>query len=456
MAMARAKAKSPQRVKLYKSKDKSHESFSIELEGKSVTTIAAQPFSSGKPKKQTLGSPDKARAKYDQLVAAKRADGWRELGEIEPPQVAVARNEALEAAIRENRDDPAPYLVYADWLQGEGSPVGEMLVYAQRKKPKQALAIAKKIGLPPKELATFGWKHGLWQWLRLENEVDWNDAQWSPLPMARALFSSPLCVALEELRIGILRWDFNDQPDVLVEAGKHGWAKDLQRLHLGDVQDVDMAHHTIGDVGKVITKQFPNLVSLKLHSGAQSWRGSKESFGVDGLALPRLQELVVETCAMTGKRMKALASANLPALEKLELWFGAREYDANARIADVVPVLDGKQFPKLRHLGLRNTELVTDIIRLLPDRKVAKQLASLDLSMSIMTDEDAAELAAEAKKFPRLEQLDVSDNYVTAAGTRALRAAFKGVTVTNSETKEIEDDPEDYPDGMNRFVSVHE
>ncbi|MEJ7596713.1 MAG: TIGR02996 domain-containing protein [Kofleriaceae bacterium] len=453
--MAKAKAKTPQCVKLYKSKDKAHESFQIVLDGKSITTTIAQPFTSGKPKKQTLATPDKAKARFDQLVADKRAEGYRVLGEIDPPQVAVARNEELEAAIREDRDDPAPYLVYADWLQGQGSPIGEMLVYAQRKKPKQALAIAHKLGLPLKELATFGWKHGLWQWLRLENEIDWNDARWDPVPFARSLFSSPLCVALEELRIGILRWDFNDQPAVLAEAGKYGWAKDLQRLHLGDVQSVDMDHHTIGDVGKVITKHFPNLISLKLHSGSQSWRGSGETFGVAGLELPRLEELVVETCAMNGKRMKALAMAKLPALEKLELWFGARDREGTARIADVVPVLDGKQFPKLRHLGLRNTELVTDIIRLLPDRKVAKQIVSLDLSMSIMTDEDAAELAAEAGKFSALETLDVSENYITAAGARVLKAAFKGVKIDHSSGKEIDEDDDD-DGGTNRYVSVHE
>ena len=41
------------------------------------------------------------------------------------------RNSELEAAIRVDRDDPGPYQVYADWLQLQGSPLGELLILAQ-------------------------------------------------------------------------------------------------------------------------------------------------------------------------------------------------------------------------------------------------------------------------------------------------------------------------------------
>ena len=34
----------------------------------------------------------------------------------------------LEAAILENPDDDAPYLVYADWLMASGDPRGELIV----------------------------------------------------------------------------------------------------------------------------------------------------------------------------------------------------------------------------------------------------------------------------------------------------------------------------------------
>jgi uncharacterized protein (TIGR02996 family) len=48
-----------------------------------------------------------------------------------PPPVSTiphASNASLEAAILENPDDDAPYLVYADWLMAEGDPRGELIV----------------------------------------------------------------------------------------------------------------------------------------------------------------------------------------------------------------------------------------------------------------------------------------------------------------------------------------
>jgi len=130
-----------------------------------------------------------------------------------------ARNSALEAAIRANRDDPAPYMVYADFLQTRGNPIGELIAFADRE-PKRAAQIIEKLGLPREDQATFGWRHGLWQWLRLENARDWMDDEFQALALAGPLFASIPCCALEELRIGVLRWmhNFEDVPAVLAQA----------------------------------------------------------------------------------------------------------------------------------------------------------------------------------------------------------------------------------------------
>jgi uncharacterized protein (TIGR02996 family) len=430
------------------------ETWEILLAGKTVTSIANPHAATRRPRKQRFASVDKAQRAYDALIAQQRAAGFREVGEIDAPAVPIVRDEELEAALREDRDDPAPYLVYADWLLGRGSPLGEMIVLAHRKQARRAQAIARRIGLPSPDIATFGWRHGLWQWLRIENEDDWMDAGFDVRPFARALFASPLCAALEELRVGIIRWDHNheDVPALLAEAGRHAWAHDLPRLHLGDVpHNVDMAHHVVGDIGALITRGFPGLVRLKLHSGEQRWRTKKETFGVAGLALPRLEELVVETCALTRKRVRALAAAELPALARLELWFGARDHDADATAADVAPLVDGR-FPALRHLALRNSELAGELVPVLAGSRAARRLETLDLSMGTLDDAEARELAAQARRFPQLARLVVDDTYVTTAGARALRAGFgRGVAVSAADRKE----PYDW-DPAARFVSVAE
>ncbi len=437
------------------------QSWQITLAGKTIITQSGLLDGKQREKKQSFKTPKLAKEAHDKLVADKRGGGYRGRYELPAPKVTSVRDEKLEAVIREDRTDRGAYSVYADWLQAQGSELGQVIALALANKPKPALALAKKFGLPPATLATFGWRFGLWQWLRLENSVDWMDASFEPLVLARSLFASPLCSALEELRLGILRWDENatDVPAVIAEAGRHAWAHDLAKLHLGDVSgDIDMAHHVVGDVGKAISKHFPNLTSLKIHSGSQSWRGSKETFGIGGLVLPKLTKLTIETCAMSRKRLKSLREAKLPALEHLEVWFGAREQDCDAKVADVLPLFDGTLFPRVRHLGLRNTELVADLVRLLPMSKLAGQLEVLDLSMGTLNDEEASELAEAAGSFKALTTLNVDDSFLTSAGLKTLKAAFKGKQVVSTEQREPDDyDDEDEDEGAgNRYVSVTE
>jgi uncharacterized protein (TIGR02996 family) len=359
-----------------------------------------------------------------------------------------ARNPALEAAIRANRDDPAPYHVYGDFLQSRGNPLGELLILDGRE-PERAAEIIKGLGLPAEDLATFGWRRGLLQWLRLENNRDWMDDKFDALGLVRPLFSSIACCALEDLRIGVLRWESNDEdvPAVLAEAANHEWARDLMRLHLGDVDpdSVDIAMHCIGDVGGLVTDGFPNLRFLRFHSG--EYDDEEHKFGVAGLALPELRELVVETNVMRTSRLEALLAAELPRLERLELWFGAEEYGADATIDDLEPLLSGDVFPTVRHLALRNCEFANDIARALPSSAIASRLESLDLSMGTLEDDAAIVLADQANVFSRLKKLSVDDSFLTATSLEPLRAKWRDALVS----EEQKDTDDDY-----RYVSVSE
>lgn len=368
------------------------------------------------------------------------------------------RNPTLEAAIRKNRNDPAAYLVYADWLQAQGSPLGELIVLqhaldgeADPKKSARADEIIRGFEFPDPKLATFGWRRGLWSWLRLENQKDWMDDKFDALDLARRTFGSPACRVLEELRLGILRWDSNyeDVPALLAEAGNHDWAAGVTRLHLGDVDaEIDMAHHVIGDVGALVTKHFPHLQWLKLHSGEQSWSTEVETFGVAGLDLPDLVELVVETCSMSKARTAALLGANLPKLERLELWFGSEDQQADTESGDLSALLAGVTFPHVRHLGLRNAAFTNELARELPGSAIAPRLESLDLSLGTLDDEAAQALANAASSLPKLKTLNIGENFLTAPVIAAVRTAFRGVEVVSDGQKDI--------DGDYRYVSVGE
>ncbi|HEY1811557.1 MAG TPA: TIGR02996 domain-containing protein [Kofleriaceae bacterium] len=408
-----------------------------------------------------------AKQKYDALMAAKYKEGYRDVYPAEPAVVApsptassATRDAALEAALRAAPDDRATYAVYSDWLQAHGNPLGEIMALALADKklsPKRLEAL----GLPSEQLATFGWRWGMWDWLRLENSVDWMDDKFDAVVLARTMFDMAPCAALRELRIGVLRWDHNhdDVPAVLAEAAKRAWARDLRSLHLGDVDDnVDMAHHVIGVVGTSISKAFPKLRALRLHSSAQTWRGKGvKTFGLAGLELPELESLTIETCSLAKARAKELCAAKLPKLTELELWFGMKEFGANAALADVAPILDAKAFPHIVSLGLCNTEHACDLADALPHGKLAPQLARVSLAKGTLDDDAAETLASNAAAFPRLVRLDVSESFLTAAAIARLGRAFgKRVTIVADDQRLDPDDDDEGRADEARYVAVYE
>jgi len=368
----------------------------------------------------------------------------------------MKHNSALAAAIRLDRTDPGPYQVYADWLQLNGSPLGELLILLQShdaKSLKCADEIVAALKLPT-ENVTYGWQLGMWSWLRFETEDSLNE-DFDAAGFAREPFVSPLCAVLQRLRIGMLRWEHNyeDVPAVIAEAGRYPWASELPELHVGDIDDnIDMAHHTVGAIGQAISRAFPKLEWLTVKSSEQDYR-EVATFSVANLALPRLRELVIETCSMSKQRVAEVLAAKLPKLERLELWFGDAEYGADATLAELGELLNGRVFPDVRQLGLRNAMFTDQLVRALPGSAIAARLESLDVSMGTLTNDAALELAANAPAFPALETLDVDDNFLSPDVIERVQAAFDGKDVVSRRQKEPD---RSIPGEVHLFVSVHE
>ncbi len=72
--------------------------------------------------------------------------------------------------------------------------------------------------------------------------------------------------------------------------------------------------------------------------------------GQEGLALrpirhTALKTLRFESGGLPGDLVRAVAASELPALERLDLWFGSSWYGADATVEDIGPVLSGGAFP---------------------------------------------------------------------------------------------------------------
>jgi hypothetical protein len=229
------------------------------------------------------------------------------------------------------------------------------------------------------------------------------------------VLSHPVSRFLTSLRFGMPNSPDDGECDydaLLKKIAKHEALTRLRTLYIGDIaqEESECSWINIGDVSKL----YPSLKNLR----HLTLRGSSD-LKLGKIELPELRSLTIITGGLDKKNVAAICAAKWPKLEKLELWFGSKNYGANATVKDIAPILAGKGFPKLKHLGLRNCEFVDDLAKALPTAAVMKQIETLDLSKGTMTDDGVKSMADHKDAFAHLRRLDLSDNYIGKASTLA-------------------------------------
>jgi hypothetical protein len=391
----------------------------------------------GNEREESFWTENRARAAFEARIASCRAEGWSEPNVLAVPD--APRNAELEAAVRADRSGE-PHDVYADWLQGHGNPVGELVAVARAldrtadKDERSTLlrrvaALHDELGLASADDLRARWTWGLWRELVLENQTnanarardDFAQRDVDAAALARHAFAQTVCCALVRLRIGMLGWDpEGDIPQVLAEAGRHAWAAELERLVLGPHDGT--TPYAIGLVGDALSA-FRGLRELVI---ASRDRGEL-SFGLVGIDLPVLERLELGHEGLSRLRWLELLDAKLPNLRMLRV---AGAHDDRLRSADLAPLLAGTAFPRLLSLELP-TSNIAGIARAIAESRLAAQLEKLDLYSAALDDEDARELARGA--FPALKELRVGANRLTEEGSALLRRAFPGLEISGSQ-----------------------
>jgi uncharacterized protein (TIGR02996 family) len=342
------------------------------------------------------------------------------------PPVPHARNAELELAIEAEPDDSDSYLVYADWLQTQGDPRGELIALHHSCKWEAARRLFERhhhhflgaLADAPELLESRG---GLghstgWRWGYFESIWigDWftreignvrglavmesiDEALATVLDHPSARFVRELAVSIETSE----QAGYGRIANVL--GARH--LPTLRTLVLGDLYpECAVARSPVGRLAPMYGA-LPNLETLVVRAG---------SVTLGPIDLPRLRELVIITNGLDRASLRSICAARWPALERLSLQLGDRHRFA---VKDLTAILDAAAFPKLKRLGLRNTLISDAICRALAHSNIIQQLEFLDLSLGTMTDVGAAALAS--GHFPRLG-LDAGENYLTRHGLHAL------------------------------------
>jgi hypothetical protein len=220
------------------------------------------------------------------------------------------------------------------------------------------------------------------------------------------LLQDPKASKIEALVFGV--WEYSyDSSKVVVDAlvAAHEYLTSLQAVFIGDIEDLENMISCIqqSDISPILSV-YPNLEVLKVRGGT--------NLAFSPVRHNKLEALCIETGGLSRETVAQICALGLPSLEYLELWLGSRAYDGDSTIDDVMPIISGESFPKLKYLGLRNSEYSDDIALALVRSPLLERLIELDLSMGTLGDE-GAEALLNCPAINRLDTLNVAQNYLS-------------------------------------------
>jgi len=228
----------------------------------------------------------------------------------------------------------------------------------------------------------------------------------------------------------------------------------LEALFVGDMDSsqTEVSWIAQSDPGPLLAA-FPDLRVFGL-------RGTSE-LKMAPLKHEALRELTFQGGGLPSEVARAISASELPSLTGLELYLGERWYNGDSTPADYAPILEGRAFPALRHLGLRDATIQDEIAAAIAHAPVVAQLESLDLSLGNLSDEGASALLA-GQPLTHLKSLDLHHHFLSEEMMQRIWAVLPGVQVNlnEQETPDIEetDDPDD-PDAqveIRRYIAVAE
>jgi hypothetical protein len=206
---------------------------------------------------------------------------------------------------------------------------------------------------------------------------------------------------------------------------------------IGEESEISWINQT--DISPILLA-YPSLEHLRL-------RGTNELSLGGRMSHAKLKSLTIETGGLPPRVFEEVMAGQLPALEMLELWLGTPSYGGDVTVENLNPLLTGQLFPRLKHLGLRDSQIVDQIAEALKAAPILQRLEALDLSLGTLSDEGAQHLV-ENPALKALKKLDLHYHFLSKEMIAAVKQALPLANLDDSQ--ESTRDPED------RYVAVSE
>ena len=344
----------------------------------------------------------------------------------------------LEAAILADPEAVAPYSVYADWLEQQGDPRGELIHVQLARENDPDPALVEREGellaehanrwlgglldypLGPPNALEVTWRRGFVHSATVKTSYESNDGAF----LYRELAARPVARFLRELCLGA-GCSYGGRPpdDVsILEALRDCPLPLLRALEINCLgRELSWTH--VGDIS-IANASLRGLESLEIVTGRMT---------LGAIDLPNLRTLRLETGGLPEHVLEDIAAASWPALETLVIYFGIEDYGGSCTARDVMPILEGKNLPRLTTLALCNGTFADELVPLIASSPILPCLRRLDLSKGTMGEVGAEALLRHREEFAHLEALDLTENYLP--DDARLQLARPGFDVSAQKTE---------------------
>lgn len=186
-------------------------------------------------------------------------------------------------------------------------------------------------------------------------------------------------------------------------------------------------------------KSFPNIEILHIKGG--------NGLTFKSIDHENLKELKIISAGLPPNVFAEISQAKLPNLEIIELWLGSDCHGFESSSKDVLEIVSGDKLPKLKHLGLINSEITNELAEELVGHPILNRIESLDLSLGIISD-IGANFLFENPSIEKLKKLKIEHHYISDKWIEKLNTLNINVSLSDKQ--------DDSGDEDDRYIALGE
>ncbi len=260
------------------------------------------------------------------------------------------------------------------------------------------------------------------------NWEDYEDEEKDATTMIGEILADPELPELEELVIGCWgeSWDNDAQPIIDGIVAHKDQFSGIKSLFIGDMdyEDCEVSWIEQADYEK-LWGALPQLEHLTI-------KGSSE-LSLGKISHDHLKSLEIICGGLPKEVMESIKEASLPELERLSLYIGVEDYGFDGSLKDIVSMIEKSDFPKLKELGILDSEIQDEVAKAVVVCKYMNQIEILDLSQGTLTDEGGKVLLETLPSYPNIKKLNLEFHYMSDEMMEKLEGLNMEVNVSDQQ-----------------------